>query len=479
MAFKWILRATKERMTADKTGKSEQNTKSKLFPETILETISSAFKIFSNTGALSGLILILMAVISLIWVNFFGFSSYHHLWETHFSLGIGDFKIDRSLHIWINDGLMALFFFYIGLEIKREIMVGELSEPGEIVLPIFAALGGMIFPTLIFISLQWNEPGQHGWGIPMATDIAFSLGILMLLGDKVPTSIKVFLTSFAIVDDLGAVLIIALFYSEDLNINMLVMAAVVYLVMWIFNILRFRKITPFVITALIMWYFVLRSGVHPTVAGILAAFAIPTKKSLKVHKFVARSKKVLNDFLEANTKSLRQFLTTDQLESIDELQTNVKMVEPPLQRMEYALDHYVAIWIMPLFALSNAGVVFRDSAGTGGIFSGLTISVFLSLVVGKVVGVTLFSWLAIKTNIAMLPNRMDFPSLFGISLLGGVGFTMSLFIANLAFDQELLLTQAKIGILIASFVAGLLGFLILNQTLKEPSDPPLEKSLNS
>lgn len=439
---------------------------SPLLPKAIIDTLSRAFRVFSNMGALSGLILILSAVIALIWVNLISADSYHEFWDTHFTIGFGDFRIDRSLHIWINDGLMALFFFYIGLEIKREVMVGELSEPGKVVLPIFAALGGMLLPAFIYIALQWNSAGIHGWGISMATDIAFSLGILMLLGDRVPNSLKIFLTAFAIVDDLGAVLIIALFYSDDLQVPMLMMAGAAYLVMWLFNFLNFRRPLSFLLPALVMWYFVLMSGVHPTVAGILAALAIPARNKLRVNKFVDQSKRALNNFLDANIKSLRHFLTPGQLESINELQTNVKLVAPPLQRMEYALDDYVAFLIMPLFALSNAGVLIHGS-DSGGVFNSLTIAVLLSLIAGKVIGISLFSWLAVKTRLAALPSGMNFVNLIGIAFLGGVGFTMSLFIANLAFLDEELLSRAKIGILAASFLAGLIGFLVLKWTLKK------------
>ncbi len=450
---------------------NENKTSSTLLPRAVVETISKAYHTFSNTGALSGLLLILMAIISLVWVNFFSASSYHDLWYTHFSVGLGNFEIDKSLHIWINDGLMAIFFFYIGLEIKREVMVGELSQPGKVILPIFAAIGGMLLPAAIYVALQWNEPGFNGWGIPMATDIAFSLGILMLLGDKVPTSLKIFLTAFAIVDDLGAVMIIALFYSDDLHVNMLILAGAAYLVMWLFNFLRFRRTIAFVIPGLLMWYFVLRSGVHPTVAGILAAFAIPAGKKLKANKFVDRSHERLNRFMDANIESLRNFLTLDQLKSIDRLQADAKKVAPPLQRLEYILDDYVAFLIMPLFALSNAGVMLYGG-GDSGVFAGLTLDVFLSLMLGKVIGVYLFSWLAVKIGIAILPDGMNFSNLLGIALLGGVGFTMSLFIANLAFADEILLTQAKIGVLAASFTAGLLGFLVLKYNLSKVSKPP-------
>jgi NhaA family Na+:H+ antiporter len=442
-------------------------------PKTILESFTRAFHVFTNIGALSGVILILSAVIALVWVNFISADSYHAFWDTHFTISFGDFRIDRSLHVWINDGLMALFFFYIGLEIKREIMVGELSDAGKVVLPISAALGGMLLPAFIYITLLWNEAALHGWGIPMATDIAFSLGILMLLGDRVPNSLKIFLTAFAIVDDLGAVLIIAIFYSQDIQVSMLMLAGAAYIVMWIFNFLNFRKPISFILPALVMWYFVLMSGVHPTVAGILAALAIPASNKLRVNKFVDQSKQALNNFLDANIISLRDFLTPSQLESIDELQTNVKMVAPPLQRMEYALDDYVAFLIMPLFALSNAGVMIQGG-DSGGIFSGLTIAILLSMIAGKVIGISLFSWLAVKARLAVLPNGMNFLSLIGIAFLGGVGFTMSLFIANLAFQDEELLSQAKIGILAASFLAGLIGFLVLKLSLKKSEEQDAE-----
>lgn len=431
----------------------------------ILSPISQAFQTFYDTGALSGILLILAAMVALIWVNLIDAHSYEALWHTHLSFRIGEFKIDKPLHIWINDGLMAIFFFYVGLEIKREVMVGELSERGKITLPIMAALGGMIVPASLFLLFQWNQPGMSGWGIPMATDIAFSLGILMLLGNKVPISLKIFLTAFAIVDDIGAVSVIALFYSKEPQFNMLYIAVAFYGFMWIANFMKLRRLFYFIIPALFMWYFVLESGVHPTIAGVLAALAIPARKSLRVPRFAERTNRFLDALIDNSSKKLKPFLSQEQLDYISKIQKDTRLVEPAVQRLEYRLDSWISFFIMPLFALSNAGVQLLGGAHEGGAIGTLSLAIVIGLVFGKVIGILGASWIAVRLKIATLPEGANWKQLLGIAFLGGIGFTMSLFIGNLAFEDPALVKEAKIGILIASLLAGLIGYILLRRNL--------------
>jgi NhaA family Na+:H+ antiporter len=342
--------------------------------------------------------------------------------------------------------------------------VGELSQPGQAILPIVAAVGGIVLPACLFLLMSRGEPGSEGWGVPMATDIAFSLGLLMLLGNRVPSSLKIFLTAFAIVDDLVAVAIIAVFYSSSINLVNLGWAAGVYVLMWGLNISNIRNGLAYFALAAIMWYFFLKGGIHPTVAGILAALAIPANSNLRMKSFVEKSRSALDQFWDENSNKLQQFLTNEQLNAIDDIDDNIEKVQPPLQRLEHGLNAQVNYFIMPVFALANAGVTLQSSEG-GAVIGNLTWYVMLSLVMGKVVGITLFSWLAVQLKWAELPAQTNWINMVGVGLLGGVGFTMALFIGGLAFTNLALLNQAKIGILLGSLIAGTMGVLVLRLSL--------------
>jgi NhaA family Na+:H+ antiporter len=330
-----------------------------MITDKIIDQLSSPFSRFTNTEAISGLLLIIFSSIALIWANSGFGESYEALWHTHFKLGVGDFLIDKPLHIWINDGLMALFFFYVGLEIKQEVMVGELSDLRQASLPFFAALGGMIVPAGLFFLFMYGQEGIEGWGIPMATDIAFSLGILMLLGKRVPNSMKVFLTAFAIVDDIGAVLVIAIFYSTDISWNMLYLAAGVLGLLVILKQFNLRNATVYFLFGAVIWYLVLRSGVHPTVAGIAVALIIPTNNRIRMRTFAAETRSAISEFMDNKANAVKQFLAKPQLRAITEMEDYIDMVQPPLQKLEHHLHPYVSFGIMPLFALANAGIVLQ------------------------------------------------------------------------------------------------------------------------
>jgi len=446
----------------------------KIIPDKIIDNLSSPFSRYANREAISGFLLIICSIVALVWANSGVGESYDELWHTHLSLGFGDFMIDKPLHIWINDGLMALFFFYVGLEIKQEVKVGELSDLNQAMLPFFAALGGMIVPAGLFLLIVQNGPGVEGWGIPMATDIAFSLGILMLLGKRVPNSMKVFLTAFAIVDDIGAVMVIAFYYSDGISWNMLYLAGGVLGILFLIKQLNVRNATVYFLFGVVIWYLVLQSGVHPTVAGIAVALMIPTNNRIRMRTFAAETRSAVSEFMDYKANSVRQFLARRQLRAISEMEDYIDMVQPPLQKLEHHLHPYVALGIMPLFALANAGVVLGGAHAT--LVTPLSVGIVIGLLFGKVIGIVLFSWLSVKLKLSTLPSGTRWVHLAGLGFLGGIGFTMSLFISNLAFSGNVdLLTPAKIGILVGSTLSGIIGLSILHWSLpKGPADPMKE-----
>jgi NhaA family Na+:H+ antiporter len=368
-----------------------------------------------------------------------------------------------SLHEWINDGLMAIFFFVVGLEIKRELLIGELSTRQTAALPIAAALGGMIAPALIYAGFNAGTEGARGWGIPMATDIAFALGALALLGSRVPTVLKVFLAALAIADDLGAVVVIALFYTADLSIPSLIAAAVLFVALLGANRLEIRNAVVYGLVGVVLWLAVLTSGVHATIAGVMLAITIPARTRIDEAEFVARVEESLADFRAADEPGTSVLTNPGHQHAIHQLEEACEAAQAPLFKLEDKLHTLVAFGIMPLFALSNAGV--RVVGGSLSVLaSPIVLGIVLGLVFGKPIGITLFSWLSARTRVAALPGDVSWGSLHGVSWLGGIGFTMSLFIANLAFAGTPRLEEAKIGILIASTIAGVTGWVILNRT---------------
>ena len=429
----------------------------------VLETVLTPFQRFLKIEASGGILLMAFTLIALVWANSPWSESYHHFWETNLSLRFGDFSLSKSLHHWINDGLMAIFFFFVGLEIKREMIAGELSSAKQASLPIAAALGGMLLPALIFIFVNKNPETEGGWGIPMATDIAFSLGVLSLLGKRVPLSLKVFLVAFAIVDDIGAVIVIALFYSANINWMYLIIGIALFIVLLIMNKMDIRYIPAYMVAGWVIWYMFLNSGIHPTIAGMLIAFSIPLNRKIDVGTFRNSMDKNLEVFCPADCPN-RITLSHEQLTSIDIMETELDRVQSPVQSLEHTLHHFVTFIVMPAFALANAGVII-ESAGIMSVFSSLSGTIELSLVLGKVLGIFLFTWLSVKLGIGALPASVKWIHIAGLGLLGGMGFTMSLFIANLAFTNELLLNPAKIGILVGSLIAGIIGYIVLRMSL--------------
>ncbi|HUN04927.1 MAG TPA: Na+/H+ antiporter NhaA, partial [Niabella sp.] len=370
--------------------------------------------------------------------------------------------LEYNLHHWINDGLMAVFFFVVGLELKREIVAGELSNPRKALLPIAAAIGGMLVPALIYLGFNPTGEVHSGWGIPMATDIAFALGVLYLLGNKIPLSLKVFLTALAIVDDLGAVLVIAFFYTSDISIANLILGLAFLLVMYLGNKMGVRSILFYAIIGIIgVWTTFLLSGVHATIAAVLAAFTIPADVKIKEGLYVSEIKR------DADSNNEIPTLTNEQLHLLDEIKEDTDRAIPPLQKLEHAMHPLVTFIIIPIFALANAGVSFLDINLNELFSTNVALGVCLGLLIGKVLGVVGFTWLCIKLKIAPLPTGMNIKNLFGLSLLAAIGFTMSLFITSLAFTHEVYMTQAKIGIFVASIIGGILGYWILKNQNKK------------
>jgi NhaA family Na+:H+ antiporter len=437
----------------------------KIYVKKILIT---PFQRFIATESSGGIILIIFTILALLWANSPWQETYTTLWTNKLTIGYSDWQLSKPLLLWINDGLMCVFFFLVGLEIKREVLAGELSSFKQASLPFISALGGMLLPALVFILVQGDRPGSEGWGIPMATDIAFSLGILSLLGKRVPLSLKIFLTAFAIVDDIGAVLVIAIFYSAEINLQALIIGLGLFSILIIFNIAKVQSSIPYLIVGIVIWYFFLKSGLHPTIAGIMSAFTIPITARVRSSSFADEIESNLTEFKEQPDDPEERLLTYNQLSSAEAIQSTSKRVQPPLQKLEHSLHHLVAFFILPVFALANSGVLLENFGQA--LTSPLTISIAAGLLIGKTAGVGLFSWLGLKLKVAQLPGDFKFQHLLAVGMLGGVGFTMALFIANLAFTDPILLNQAKAGILLGSTIAGLGGYFWLKATLKNPTE---------
>lgn len=423
----------------------------------LVEVLLSPFEKFLKIESLSGLILFFVTLLALIWANSSYADSYTNLWDFNFDISIMNLELSKPLILWINDGLMAIFFFLIGLEIKRELLVGELNSLKKASLPIFAAIGGVLVPITLFFILNKNSVTSNGWGIPMATDIAFTLAILQLLGKRVPLSLKIFLTAFAIVDDLVAVLVIALFYSAEISWNLIGLSITPFVILMIFNYYSyFNKFVVFILSVII-WLLFLKSGIHPTIAGVLIAFTIPISQKIKFSSYSKKLKEITSNICTKESSDV--ILSKNQIYLIDDLQDWAEKVQSPLQQLEHSIHSWVAYLIIPVFALANAGVSVNE---IDNLDVNLSSAIALSLLLGKSIGVSLFSYIGLKLKYAELPEETNFKQIIGVSFLAGVGFTMSMFVANLAFtDNQLFIDSSKIGIIIGSVLSGSLGFVIL------------------
>jgi len=420
---------------------------------------------FVRIEASGGIILLICAIIALVWANSAISESYFHFWETEFALGFGERIISLPLIEWINDGLMVLFFFVVGLEIKRQLTTGELSRPRKAVLPLAAALGGMLVPAAIYLVFNAVGPGEPGWGIPMATDIAFTLGVLALLGSRAPLSLKIFFTALAIADDLGAILVLAIFYSSEIHWISLLIAAVILVILIILNRIRIYSPWPYALLGVGLWLAFIESGIHPTIAGVLLAATIPTWGAPDTRSLLAQCVSVLEEFdAPGIVQSNRAQVAAQTLETVAD------RMQSPAQRLEHGLLPWTTYLVLPLFALANAGVVIRFDQS---LLSMVSVGIVLGLVFGKAIGITFFAWLAVRLRLADMPRNVSLRELFSASWLAGIGFTMSLFIAGNAFRGNIeLLDQSKSGILVGSLLAGLIGFgltYLTTQTHEETS----------
>jgi NhaA family Na+:H+ antiporter len=421
------------------------------------------FEHFSEAEASGGIVLIIATTIAMIWANSPWSESYHELWKTTFSVGVPAFGLSLSLHDWINDGLMVVFFFVVGLEIKREILDGELSSLRQATLPIAAAAGGMVVPALLFAAVNSGGTGSSGWGIPMATDIAFALGVLALLGSRIPLGLKVFLTALAIVDDLGAVMIIALFYTADLQWLSLIGGVLLLLLLFALNKGGVRQPALYVAIGVIVWLCFLHSGVHATIAGVLLALTVPASTKIDDKGFVASALNTIKLF-ERSTENEKVLGNSERLEAIYAMEDACEAALPPLVRIEDKLHEVVAFAVVPLFALANAGLDLRGLS-VPSLTHDVTLGVVIGLFLGKPAGIMIASWLAIRSGRADLPARVSWSMLNGAAWLAGIGFTMSLFIATLAFGDSALLENAKLGVLAASAMAGAAGAIFLIRSI--------------
>jgi NhaA family Na+:H+ antiporter len=433
---------------------------------TPIEKVISPLQQFLHAEASGGILLIICTIIALVWANSPFYESYYNLWHIYLSIDIGNIGLNYSLHHWINDGLMVIFFFVVGLEIKRELLVGELSSFKKAALPVAAALGGMIFPALIYLSLNRNDIGSTGWGIPMATDIAFVVGILALLGKKVPASLKIFILALAIVDDIGAVLVIAIFYTSEISFISLIVAAGLLLLLVVMNKMGVRNLIIYSLVGIALWLAFLKSGIHATVAGVLLAFTIPTSSRINTKKFYDDNESLINNFNEAGEHGNDILTNSDRQSIVGQIGDNCVKVLSPLQRFEHGLHPWVSFLIMPIFALANAGVMV-SSDFLHSLINPISLGIILGLFIGKQIGIFSFSYLAVKLKIASPPEGVSWKKIYAASILAGIGFTMSLFIANLAFSSEAMLNISKVGILSGSLISGIIGFLILKSALKK------------
>lgn len=421
---------------------------------------------FLQTEALGGTVLLIATLAAMAWANSPWSDSYEKVWNTRMAVGLGDFMLNKPLILWINDGLMAIFFFVVGLEIKRELLIGELASLRNASLPVAAAIGGMVAPAALYALLNIGSPGIRGWGVPMATDIAFALGVLALLGDRVPAGLKIFLAALAIVDDLGAVLVIAIFYTEGISWSVLTLGSLLLLASFAMNRAGVRKPLAYALIGIMVWIALLKSGVHATVAGVLMAFTIPPTRRIDTISFIREGRGIIDEFERVDDPTP---LTNDpQRALVRELETRCEAVQAPLQRIEHVLHPWVSFVIMPLFALANAGIAL-DAQFIDAVSDRIGMGVIAGLLIGKPLGVFLASWLAVRIGVAALPSDTNWTSIFGASCLAGIGFTMSMFIAGLAFENPASLSAAKAGVLSASIVAGCLGYCLLKRAVRTKS----------
>lgn len=451
-----------------------------------VKVVWEPIKHFMLTDNAAGLTLLAATVLALIWANI-NAQGYEHLWNTQAAIQIGSHKLELSLRDWINDGLMTIFFLMVGLEIKRELLVGELSSFRQAILPVVAAAGGMLVPALIYTFFAGHTPMANGWGIPVATDIAFALGVLSLCGKSVPKSLKVFLVALAIADDLGAVLVIAFFYTTQLNVTALVAAALIFALLLLSNKMGVRSLVWYLCCGLFLWFAVHASGIHSTIAGVLLAIAIPSWTRLDLEYFKKCLHTAYHDLRPLEHPDDGILADKRILESIVDLNLSTRRIQPPMFTLEHSLGVPVSFLIMPLFALANSGVAIGNIDAT--IFSdSLAHGIYFGLLCGKPIGIVCATWLIVKLGLSPMPRNSDWAHVWGVGILGGIGFTMSLFVTGLSGVDSSHMDIARLSILAASSSAGILGFTVLrllkpvpgsDEEDKDTSEPPQSEATPS
>ena len=417
---------------------------------------------FFNKEASSSILLIAATIIALVWINSDIGETYHGFWHTKISFTFGYFNISKTLLHWVNDGLMSLFFFTVGLEIKREILVGELATPKKALLPVIAALGGMIVPGLIYVAFNIGSPTIHGWVIPVATDIAFALGAVAVFGRRLPVGLRIFLAAFAIADDLGAVVIIAIFYTKEIVWSNLIISLFLTFGLAVANFFWIRQTLIYAILGLAVWFFVLGSGVHPTIAGVVVSLFVPARGRYDTDNFLQNVKNITEKFeCEEQSCGYSILLNQEHLYAVQALELACHDVETPLQRLMHALHPWVAFLILPLFAMGNTGLIFKGIVFSETISNPAVLGIIFGLVFGKPIGVMLFSYFSVKTGLASLPQEVRWSHIFGGAMLGGIGFTMSLFLSELSFSDPHIIDYARIAILAGSILSAVFGMSYL------------------
>ncbi len=432
--------------------------------KSLVDKIRRRWLALLHSPMLGGMILMFFTLLALVLANSPIGHSFVDYWETDFGIQFGNWSLEQSLLHWINDALMAIFFFVIGMEIKREMLTGDLSSFKKASLPVFAALGGMLVPALLYSLINAGGEAAHGWGVPMATDIAFALGILILLGTKIPTSLKLLLTSIAVVDDIGAIIVIALFYTSKIDWMFLLYGGGIYALLLLLNVMKVRAIPVFLLLGTVLWFALLKSGIHATIAGVLLASTIPTEAHKSILEFN------IFEFIRANQRSLQEMQSSGESDSHSDpgesfIQYSVKSIKDdllsPLQRLEHSFHPWVVFFIVPLFAFANAGVII-DTELTSKMFDPLAIGIIIGLLIGKPIGIYLFSRIAVALKLAQKPPQITWAQVLGVGFLGGIGFTMSFFVSQLAFSGLEMLSLAKISVLVASAISACVGFFMLS-----------------
>ncbi|MBM4418844.1 MAG: Na+/H+ antiporter NhaA [Chloroflexi bacterium] len=434
----------------------------RVVPNPPIRRVLRPIREFGRVQASGGIVLLACSVVAILWANAPFGHTYEEFWHTKLSIGVGSAGISWDLRHWINDGLMVIFFLVVGLEIKREFLVGELADRRRVALPLLAALGGMVVPAAIYWLINRGTPGEIGWGIPMSIDIAFALGVLALLGNRVPLALRVLVTAVAIIDDIGAILVIAVFYTARIDLSAAAVGIALLLLLAAANRAGVRSPLVYGAVGILVWLAFVRSGIHATIAGVLLAFTIPAWVRLDTGSFLARARTSLERVEDAARQGGSVLTDQVQQHALQDLETSCERAQAPLQRLEHTLHPWVSFAIVPVFALANAGTNLGTLTAEM-LLHPVTLGVVLGLILGNQIGIMAFTWATVRLRIAVLPPGITWAHLYGATWVAGIGFTMSLFIANLAFGEEALLQAAKMGILIASPFCGVVGYLLLGR----------------